>query len=370
MAESSLAGLYPPSVCCEEKDGKNIPLVYRDVETEVKTIRKAVGLIDGFGFGILRISGKDAGEFLDRLCTKDILYANPGECTETLLLNEDGQVAALAWIVEHGGGYYMLLLPEQAEAGIRWVKAKAQEVSEDEDISIKRMDPEWTIVFLEGRDALSMTSRFQDWPAQALALRGTAPVMFETKELLMIRNGRTGERSFAWMGESGVLASLAGSMLEAFEKEGLSLCGEKAVRICMMEIGQPAAGFFLPGPQNIFELGWQWMIQHDKEEYCGKEGVDAQFKTRRRTRVCFTSDDTGLSFQGRKVFLEEEEVGMVLEDCADPELKKRIGTVLLDKEIGVPGIALRVETEKKDAQIETVSSPIVRPASWDDPLGE
>ena len=140
----------------------------------------------------------------------------------------------------------------------------------------------------------------------------------------------------------------------------------------MMEISQPSADLAELAAYSVFELGWQWLVQYDKEGFCGDEALEKQFKNRSRTRVCFQAEEGGMALAGCGVYLDQEQEGVVLEDCYDPSMGKRIGTVLLKNEVGVPGICLKVKSPDENGStetvIETVSSPIVRPASWDDPL--
>ena len=58
-------------------------------EDGYRLIRQGTALIDGSGFGILKVSGDSAAEELNALVTKDVQFLNIDTISECLVLEED-----------------------------------------------------------------------------------------------------------------------------------------------------------------------------------------------------------------------------------------------------------------------------------------
>jgi folate-binding protein YgfZ len=66
-------------------------------------------------FRLLRLEGPDAGDFLQRLCTQDVLGAGDGEVRPAAFLDAKGKLVATCLVVRIGGAFWLEVAAEQEE---------------------------------------------------------------------------------------------------------------------------------------------------------------------------------------------------------------------------------------------------------------
>ncbi len=67
-------------------------------------------LLDLRDWGVLRLEGPDALEFLQGVATQDLAALEPGRALQTLFLSEKGRPIALAWVARDAGGAFRLFV--------------------------------------------------------------------------------------------------------------------------------------------------------------------------------------------------------------------------------------------------------------------
>lgn len=363
MRKSVLKEWYPDTVKFREMNGCEVPVFYTGIKEEYDTLRKQVGLIDGIGYSILEVSGESAIDFLDILATREVRYLNSGKIIECLFLNEKAEVLGISYIADRGESFLVMTPPENGEAVAQWIKENAKG---KDGITVTDFMEQNSLLFLEGEKSWKMVGELFDFQVETLGLRDMTEVCFDRDSLILARIGRSGEYGYAVLGVHAAVAKLAGECLERYGEDGVKLCGTEALGICMLEITQPKIDGETEKAGNLFELSQQWLVQFDKENYCGHECLMKQFESKiEKKSVGFLAHGLKNLERKTKIFLEEEEVGSVLYGQYDPALGGFLGMALMDAEIAVSGITLSVRTEQEPTYLTTLSSPFVRPASWD-----
>ena len=121
----------------EEWNNMGMPWTYdQDVNLEHQAIRNKACLFDLSGLKKVRVSGPDALQVLDHVCTRDLTLIYPGKSVYALLLDENGgitddcimfHIMPNCWMMVHGGGTAMEQLGKSAEN-------KAVQISFDDDL--------------------------------------------------------------------------------------------------------------------------------------------------------------------------------------------------------------------------------------------
>src|SRR5690606_10381687 len=75
-----------------EYAGWEMPLLYTSIIEEHRWVRSSGGFFDVSHMGRLRFTGRHARKFLDRVCTRQILGMEDGQCRYSLVCNEQGGV--------------------------------------------------------------------------------------------------------------------------------------------------------------------------------------------------------------------------------------------------------------------------------------
>lgn len=357
MKDSPLKSLYPAGVKTELLAGCEVPTCYTTVEHEYDVLRNKVGIIDGVGYAMLKVSG-DAASFLDGLVTKDICFLNSGKVCECLFLNEDAAVLGIAYILNNEDEFFVLVPPENAEAVTAWIAAQSQDGVTVEDVSGKL-----SMFFLEGELSWKIVKEMFSFPVETLPLRDMTTMDYAGEKLMMLRIGRSGEYGYCFIGSDEALVKLVRDCREQYADElCLDFCGTEALETCMLEISQPVLTEGAAADGNVFELNQQWFVQFEKEEYVGHDRLTELFaEPKERLSVGFRCAEVSELADGTPITLFGEEVGKVLRCKYNPAVGGVLGTALLKAEFAVSGIELTAEGHT----IQTLSSPFVRPHSWD-----
>lgn len=347
----------------ETVNGREIVMAYTSLNEEYRTLRTDNGIIDRNGFSVIKVEGDEAAEYLDRLCTKDIMYLNIDMISECLMLDNDANALGCVWVMHAGDDYYVAIPYESSEDVIAWMNEQAK------DAAVTLVDcKDKALVSIEGRKSWKIVRDVFDLDVDILPLRGIQEIEdYEGVQFTVCRIGRTGEYGYMFFGEEDAVKKAIDGCIDYASKQGirLTLCGAAAEEVCMLETRQPNFRYENRDKGNVFELCEQWFIQFEKEEYIGHEALMEKFaEEKSRLSVNFVLDDATALTEGDEVSLEGDGVGSVLVAKYCPALDKTIGIALIDTAYAVAGIELSV----KGHRLETVSSPIIRPLSWDEKM--
>lgn len=360
MKVSPLKELYPSTVNAAELAGCEVPVSYTTVEHEYDVLRHHVGIIDGVGYCILKVTGDDAGGFLDTLVTKDVSFLNPGKVSECLFLNEVAVTLGIAYVINSEDAYFVLVPPENAETVKAWILDHATD-----EVTVEDQSETHALAFIEGEKSWKIVKELFSFPVETLPLRDMTTVEHNGKPLMMSRIGRSGEYGYCFVAENADLLALIRDILEKFPEMGLEFCGTDALETCMLEISQPVFNAQTAAEGNLFELNEQWFVQFEKEEYCGHDKLMELFEAEReKLSVGFSSPAKDVP-DGAPVSLFGEEVGKVLHCRNNPAIGGVLGLVLLRSDVAVSGLEMTLTVDGKDYPLQTLSSPFVRPLSWD-----
>ena len=343
--------------------GREVVMEYTSYEEEYQTLRRDNGLIDRSAFSVIKAEGPEAAEYLDRLCTKDILYLNIDMTAECLMLDEEANALGSVWVLHAGDDFYVVIPYETAGRILPWMEEKAA----DFEVTLRNCE-DMALLSLEGRKSWKIVRDVLDVDVDILPLRGIQEIEdYKGLPLTVCRIGRTGEYGYMFLGSAEAMKSLVEDCLAYAGRQDLKLafCGAYAEEICMLETRQINCRYENQDKGNVFELCEQWLIQFEKEDYIGHDALMDLFRQDKdKLSVDFVLENEADLEEGEDVFLEDEKVGQVLFTKKCPALSKTIGIALLSPACAVAGIELTAASHT----LTTVSSPVVRPLSWDEKM--
>ena len=339
------------------------------VEESYKRIREGFAFIDGSVFGMLRISGSDAADALDRLAARDIAYLNIETVCETLVIDEDARALGVPYICRLDEDF-IVLTPPGCEKAAEWICEKCKEDGAD----VTDLSEEKSLMFIEGPVSYKAVRDVLGVDVDLLPVRGITQVDdWNGFALTVMRIGRSNEYAYAVVADDEAVVKVAeecGSYASSKGIEAGFAC-EEAMEICMMETNQPNFKMLDTENSNVIELGLTWFAQYEKEEYIGHDRLMELFAGEKTYgAVAFKGLSARSADIGAPILLEGEEIGCVLESCYDPKLDTVIGTAKIRADLAVAGIELTLKDASGESQIETVAMPFLRPISWDQPMAE
>ena len=238
---------------------------------EHMALREGVGLLDMTSFGKIRVEGRDALPFLQRLCANDIDLP-AGRIVYTQMLNHRGGVESDLTETRLAETAFLLVVPGATlQRDLAWLRrhlgdtwAVITDVSAAEAV-IPVMGP-------HSRALLGLVSP-DDFSNEAHP--------FGTAREIEIGMGLARAHRVTYVGELGwelyVSADQAAhvfeTLVEAGEQVGLRLCGLHAMDSCRIEKAYRHFGHDITDEDHVLEAGLGFAVRTDKGDFIGRDAV-------------------------------------------------------------------------------------------------
>ena len=102
--------------------GWAMPVEYESILKEARATRLTCGLFDASHMGEIRIRGKRALEFLQKVISNDITLTQPGQLQYNLFLNDNGTVIDDLMVYNFGREYLCVVNASNTDKDFEWLK--------------------------------------------------------------------------------------------------------------------------------------------------------------------------------------------------------------------------------------------------------
>lgn len=261
----------------EETLGFRFNETFEVIGAEVRAVQDGVGLCEVSGFNRFEITGADAHGFLDRMFCGPVTRKE-GRVGLGYLLNHQGMLKGEATVANLPAG-------TTGAARIWYGSAAASEfhdmdwlsghIGEGEDVQIRSLTNEWTILVLAGpkaREVLSAVSR-GDWPAAAFPWLSVREAFVGIAPAVVMAVSFSGELAYEIHVPNAQLYAAYLALRQAGAAHGMQLFGSRAVESMRLEKG------FLHWKAEIltefdpFETGLARFVRMEKADFVGKAAL-------------------------------------------------------------------------------------------------
>lgn len=287
------------------------------VKAEVEAVQTAVGLCEVNGFNRYEITGPDAQRFLDRMiCGR--LPRKAGRVGLAYFLNDHGMLkaeATLANIPASDRGPDRIWYGSAAAAEFHDMDWLMQNLSDEEDVQIKSLTNDQTILVLAGpkaRDVLSAVSR-GDWSAKGFPWLSVRECFIGIAPATVMGVSFSGELAYEIHIPNASLYAAYLALREAGNTHGLRLFGALAVEAMRLEKEYLHWKADIMTEFDPYETGLGRFVQLDKPTFIGKDAlVKRQAKGAQKQLVTLTLDsDFAPAHGGASVMVGDTVVGAV-----------------------------------------------------------
>ncbi len=368
MLISKLENKYSDRAEFVDMKGRKVVKSFGNLKKEYEALREGAMFYDCSTYGLLLVEGQKVDLFLEKLATKDIQYLNIGNISECYFLNEVAEVIGNVFIVRRENDFMVIATWEQAEDVKSWLILQAEK--SEYKITILDLMDKMAMVSIEGPKSWKVVKKVFDIAIENLALRTFMTFSWYGEELILIRVGRSSEYGYMTISSNDSGAKIYEELLSTKDEWDFPVQegGFDCIELSMLEVHQPNFLRETKEHGNLFELAQQWQIQYDKEDYIGHEKMMETFeKVRTKGVVGFVAEDSQIPYQtGCKIYLDETCIGHVIYSLYSIKLGKPLGIAVLDNPYANAGLELIIQSNDGELQkIKTVSSPFIRPLSWD-----
>jgi 4-methylaminobutanoate oxidase (formaldehyde-forming) len=244
---------------------------FENQKAEHMAVRTGVGLFDMTSFGKIRIEGRDACRYLNRLCSAEMDVV-PGKIVYTMFLNERGGIEADLTVTRLSETAYLAVVPGATlQRNLAWMRAH---VGEDFAV-ITDMTAAEAVLCVMGPKSRELMARVspQDF--------GNAAHPFGTMREIEVGMGRARAHRVTYVGELGwelyVSSDQAAHVFEALEEAGaglgLTLCGLHTLDSCRIEKAYRHWGHDITDEDHVLEAGLGFTASRKKAAYIGRDAV-------------------------------------------------------------------------------------------------
>lgn len=314
---------------CVPFAGWEMPVQYSSILEEHRAVRETAGIFDVSHMGEVRVKGKDAIRFLDKLVPGDVSAMKEGQALYTCLCYENGGVVDDLIIYKLSEeNFFICVNAGNKDKDFEWFKKHVTafdcEVTDESDdyVQIAFQGPQtWMVLETLLPEDFSTFKRFTFLQRE-----------IDGVPVIISRTGYTGEDGCEIYCPSKAGESLAGALFEAGKTHGVKLCGLGARDSLRLEAGYPLYGHEID--QNITPIqgGIGWIVKGTKAaDFIGRDILEKQKREGVSQRVIyFILDDRRIAREGTPVLCEDKTVGKVVSGTLSPILNKAIGSALIN----------------------------------------
>ncbi|WP_283177691.1 FAD-dependent oxidoreductase [Gemmobacter sp. 24YEA27] len=284
---------------------------FENQKAEHMAVRENVGLFDMSSFGKIRVEGRDAVTFLNRICAGQMDVA-PGRIVYTQMLNQKGGIESDLTVTRLSERAFMLVVPGATlQRDLAWLRRHLG----DEFVVITDVTAAESVLCVMGPKSRELLQKISPNDFSNTAHP------FATMREIEVGYGLARAHRVTYVGELGwelyVSSDQTAHVFEALEAAGadlgLKLCGLHALDSCRIEKGYRHWGHDITDEDHVLEAGLGFAVRTKKPEFIGRDAVlrvEAEGVARRM--VQFRLEDPSVSlFHNEAIVRDGEIVGPV-----------------------------------------------------------
>lgn len=347
--------------------GWQMPLKYKSELAEHRAVREAAGLFDLSHMGEVRVTGPQAGAFLDHALVGRLSAIAVGKAKYSLICQPDGGIIDDLIVYRLADEDY-LVVPNAGNAPT--VLAELLERAAGFDVTVADESGDTSLVAVQGPRAAEIMRKLlgEEDGARVTGLKyySATQATVAGVDALVARTGYTGEDGFELFVRNEDAPALWEAAEAAGAEYGLVPCGLACRDSLRLEAGMPLYGNELSRDVSPFEAGLGGVVALSKEgDFVGR----AALQQKKDEGVGTTSGQrlVGLRGLGRRaarshypVLRDGQPVGEVTSGQPSPTLGHPVALAYVPVELAEPGTRVDVDLRGKPEAFEVVGLPFYR----------
>ena len=244
---------------------------FENNRAEHMTVREGVGLFDMSSFGKIRVEGRDACAFLQRLCGNDV-NVEVGQLVYTQMLNERGGIESDLTVTRLSETAFLMVVPAATVMrDIAWLKRHLG----DEFVVITDTTVQEAVLCIMGpksRDLMRLVSP-DDFSNNAHPFGWAREIEVGMGLARAHRVSYVGELGWELYVSADQAAHVFEAVLEAGAEVGLKLCGLHALDSCRIEKAFRHFGHDITDEDHVLEAGLGFAVKTAKPNFIGRDAV-------------------------------------------------------------------------------------------------
>jgi glycine cleavage system T protein len=245
---------------------------FENQKDEHLAVRNGVGLFDMSSFGKIRVEGRDATSFLNRLCANQ-MDVKPGRIVYTQMLNHKGGIESDLTVTRLSENAFFLVVPGATlQRDLAWLR---KNLTSDEFVVITDVTAGEAVLCVMGPKSRELMAKVSPNDFS------NAHHPFGTAREIEVGMGLARAHRVTYVGELGwelyVSSDQAAHVFEALEDAGadvgLKLCGLHTLDSCRIEKAFRHFGHDITDEDHVLEAGLGFAVRVNKPDFIGRDAV-------------------------------------------------------------------------------------------------
>lgn len=340
--------------------GYAMPVQYRSIIDEHRTVRGAVGIFDLSHMGEIEVTGEEAVAYLRHALVSDPGALEIGQAQYSMICQPDGGIIDDLIVYRRDGGRFWVVCNASNRAAVVEQLTALLERG-DFGAAIEDRSDRTALVAPQGPNAAALLAGLTDLDLDAIGNYRSAPGSVAGVDCLVARTGYTGEDGFELFCDARNAVRLWKAVVAAGEPHGARPCGLGARDTLRLEAGMPLYGNELTRETNPFEVNLGRVVKLDKGDFIGRAALQAvQQSGPTRRLVGLRMLDNAIPRSGYPVRSEGRPVGHVTSGTLSPTLGEKIAMALVPAQLAAVGNAVEVVVRDRPYRAEQVKLPFYR----------
>jgi aminomethyltransferase len=341
--------------------GWDMPVQYRGIIEEHRTVRSAIGLFDVSHMGEFEVQGPAALAHLQRLTTNDVATLEVGQVQYSLLCYPEGGIVDDLTLYRLAPDHYMVTVnASNIDKDWDWVTSRAGEVPGQ---------ARWTnvsdrtgLIAVQGPRAESLVGRLADRDVTAIRYYHFARGSVAGVPTLISRTGYTGEDGFELYTAAGDTERLWRGLMTAGAADGVAPIGLGARDTLRLEMRYALYGNDIDQTTNPLEAGLGWVVKPGKGDFIGRAAIEAvRAAGPARRLVGLEMVERAVARHGYPVLKGGQPVGVVTSGSYGPSVDRYIAMAYVATPHAAVGSEVEVEIRGQAKAARVVKTPFHPP---------
>ena len=327
--------------------GWSMPLLYTSIHEEHRQVRSAGGLFDVSHMGRFTFKGKDAGRFLDRVCTRRIASMKERQVRYSIVCNEQGGCRDDVLVYKHGDSEYSMVCNAANREKLieHFADAKGECIYRFADVTEKT-----AMVALQGPKVMDVIAGFSKEIPTLKRYRFTEKSLFIAK-FLVSRTGYSGEDGVEVILPASMAGKAVEMILKNMEEGAIKPCGLAARDSLRLEAGMALYGHEISEDIDPLTACLDFAVALDKgdgdddaEGFIGQDALkEIAAAGPPKTLIGLRLTGRRAARQGAAVCDGDRAVGTVTSGCLSPTLDASIAMAIVDRDVAELGRTVSVD---------------------------
>ena len=339
--------------------GWEMPILYSSIVGEHVHTRTACTVFDISHMGRLTIRGPQAGDLLQKTCTRQLDDAKVGRSYYSHICRADGGILDDVIVSRYEGHWGVVCNASNRDKIVAWLTEHAAGL----DATLTDETESTAMIAIQGPATMALVSKIVPLPVGDLKRYGFTTGETMGMAFTIFRSGYTGEDGLELVMPAGVAQMAWRFVVDGAKNAGVEIrpAGLGARDTLRLEAAMPLYGHEMTEEIDSITAGQAWCVDTSKD-FIGAAALRAVAEAGPQRKL------VGLELEGKRigrqgyaiVDADGAKVGVVSSGSHSPTLERAIAMGFVPPALSEPGTALGVDVRGKVAAATVVPLPFYK----------